>query len=67
MLLLGSIFLLIFGLLMICFPAAIYELTEKWKSNSSDTPSDLYRVHIRFGGIVCTVIGLAGLIAYFVL
>ena len=34
MLIVGSIFLLIIGIVRLCFSKAIYELTESWKSNS---------------------------------
>ena len=67
MLLLGSIVLLLIGLFMLCFPAVFYELTESWKTTSSDTPSTLYKWHIRIGGIVCTLIGCVGLITTIVL
>ncbi len=67
MLILGSVFLLIAGLLMLCFPEVIYSITESWKSNASSEPSDLYKLEIRVGGIVFSLVGIAGLISYFVL
>lgn len=67
MLVLGSSILLIIGILMLFCPGVIYELTEKWKSNTSAEPSDLYRLHIRIGGIVCTLIGVVGIVTYFLL
>ena len=67
MLSLGSIFLLIVGVLMLCFPDMVYNITESWKSNSSSEPSGLYKLHICIGGIACTLVGIAGLISNFVL
>jgi len=67
MLVLGAIFLLIVGPLMLCFPDAVYELTESWKSDSPSEPSKLYRWNTRIGGIACTLVGLFGLISFFVL
>ena len=67
MIILGSIFLLIVGVLMLCFPDVVYSITESWKSSSSSEPSGLYKLHIRIGGIACSLVGIAGLIANFVL
>ena len=67
MLILGSIFLLIVGVLMLCFPDLVYSITESWKSNASSEPSGLYKLHILIGGIACSLVGIAGLIANFVL
>ena len=67
MLILGSVFLLIAGLLMFCFPEVIYSITESWKNNASSEPSGMYKLHIRVGGVVCSLVGIAGLISCFVL
>ncbi len=67
MLILGSLFLLIVGVLMLCFPDVVYSITESWKSYASSEPSGLYKLHIRIGGVVCSLIGIAGLIANYVL
>lgn len=67
MLILGSIFLLIVGVLMLCFPDVVYSITESWKSNSSSEPSGMYRLHIRIGGIACSLVGVVGIIANFIL
>ena len=64
---LGSIFLLVAGLLMLCFPAVIYSITESWKTNSSSEPSGMYKIHIRVGGIAFLLVGITGLIIFFVL
>lgn len=62
--LIGSIILLIVGLFLLFCPEIVYEITESWKSNTSTGPSDLYRLHIRIGGIVCTLIGVFGIVTY---
>lgn len=67
MLIWGSIFLLIVGVLMLCLPDVVYSITESWKSNASNEPSVMYRLHIRIGGIACSLVGIAGIIANFVL
>ena len=67
MLILGSVFLLIAGSLMLCFPEVIYSVTESWKSNTTGEPSEMYKIHIRVGGIACLLVGIAGLITFFVL
>lgn len=65
--LIGSIILLIVGLFLLFCPGLVYEITESLKSSTSTEPSDLYRLHIRTGGIVCTLIGVAGVVTYFLL
>ncbi|MBR5873762.1 MAG: hypothetical protein IKY90_03385 [Oscillospiraceae bacterium] len=67
MIIIGSIFLLIVGVLMLCFPDVVYSITESWKSNTSSEPSGLYKIHIRIGGIACSLVGIAGITANFVL
>lgn len=67
MVILGSIFLLIVGVLMLFFPDVVYSITESWKSNASSEPSGLYKIHIRIGGIVCSLVGIAGIITNFIL
>ena len=63
MYILGSIILLMVGVLMVSTPDTVYDLTESWKSNASDGPSKLYRIHIRVGGAACLLVGILGLIA----
>ncbi len=63
MIILGSIFLLIIGVLMLCFPNVAYSIAESWKSDTSGEPSGLYKIHIRIGGIACSFVGIAGIIA----
>ena len=63
MYILGSVVLLIAGVLMLCFPNGVYEITESWKTNAPAGPSKLYRIHIRVGGAACLLVGVLGLIA----
>lgn len=67
MIIIGSIFLLIVGVMMLCFTEVVYSITESWKSDASSEPSGLYKIHIRIGGIACSLVGIAGIIANFVL
>ena len=67
MLVLGSIFLIIIGILMLGFPDMVYGITESWKSNSSSEPSRMYKLSIRIGGLACSLVGIAGLITNFAL
>ena len=67
MMVVGGIFLLVGGVLMLCFPDTVYEIAESWKNGASGEASDLYRVHTRVGGAVFLLVGIAGLVVYFVL
>lgn len=57
-----SILLVGLGLLMICRPETVYELTEGWKSSSSGTPSRAYLLSTRFGGVMMLLAGGLGLL-----
>ena len=46
---------------MLLKPVAFWNLAEKWKSDASE-PSSLYEVYLRFGGLMCTLAGIAALI-----
>lgn len=67
MIVLGSIFVLLTGVVMLFFPQFIYEVTESWKSYSAGKPSRLYIISIRFGGVCCLLAGIAGIISVFIL
>lgn len=62
-----SILLLPLGLVMIIRPQWIWAIAEEWKSNDATEPSDFYLLSTRFGGIMCTLAGLGGIIASFFL
>ena len=61
-------FLLFFvGLFILFFPKFVWVYAEMWKSNDATEPSDLYIKITRFGGALCTLIGLAGIILLVIL
>ena len=62
----GSIFVLLMGVVMFFFPQFIYEVTESWKSYSAGEPSRLYIISTRFGGVCCLLVGIAGIISVFI-
>lgn len=56
-------FILFFiGLFILFFPKLVWVLAEMWKSSDATEPSDIYIKITRFGGALCTLIGLAGII-----
>ncbi len=65
MVLLGLLFLVI-GFLMLRFPKEIYDLTERWKSNTPGEPSKWYRISLRVGGIAFLLVGVMGLVSLFI-
>ncbi|MGM9663107.1 MAG: DUF6199 family natural product biosynthesis protein [Oscillospiraceae bacterium] len=67
MLLIGGIFLIAMGALMLIAPGAFFQLTEGWKSSGSAEPSRLYVLSVRIGGAVFLLTGVAASIAQFVL
>ena len=65
MFILGGILLLIIGVLMFCFPDAVYSITELWKSDYSGKPSDAYKVHIRIKSVGVLSVGIFFIVAHF--
>lgn len=61
-----SLLLLVIGFLMLRFPEEIYDLTERWKSNTPGKPSKWYRISLRVGGIAFLLVGVMGLISLFI-
>ncbi len=59
-----SIFLLAAGILMLWKPTFIWSIAERWKSQGAAEPSSLYLWSIRFGDILCVLIGLAAALVY---
>ena len=66
MMLLLGLLILGAGLFMLLCPDLWWELTESWKTYAGE-PSDLYRKGARFGGVCCLLVGIAGIVAFFVL
>ena len=57
-----SIVLILWGLLLFFSPKTWFDLTESWKHSSSCEPSNLWILSTRFGGVMCILVGLAGVI-----
>lgn len=62
-----GLFLMIAGLLMVFKTGLFWKITERWTSNDGTEPSGLYIWNSRFGGIICTLVGIACLLAYLLL
>ncbi len=61
MLIIGSLILVIIGIVMLFRPQLFYELTERWKHSGSSEPSGIWIFSTRFGGVMFLLAGLAGL------
>jgi len=59
-----GVILVLIGLLMIYNPTLVWTVTEKWKSQDATEPSDLYVLSLRIGGVLATLAGLAGIVAF---
>lgn len=62
-----SIILIFAGLVMAFFPEFVYELQEGLRSDAVGTPSKFFIVSTRFGGVLSILVGLVGVISFFVL
>lgn len=58
-----AVILIAIGLTMLFKTEWFWTLTESWKSESASGPSELYDINIKFGGVMCFLVGLAGVIA----
>lgn len=58
-----SVILLLLGIVMISKPSIVWTIAESWKSSDATEPSNLYIVSTRFGGIMLSIVGLAGIIS----
>ena len=56
---LGGLFLIAIGLVMFFKPKWVWTLTEQWKSDWADEPSDLYVLSTKFGGVLFMLAGIA--------
>ena len=59
-----DLFLLLIGLVRLCKPDWVWELTEQWKSRDAGEPSSLYIISTRIGGGVCILTAVAATIVY---
>lgn len=62
MIILGII-LIVVGILMLVRPTVVWSITESWKSNDATEPSTLFKLSTRFGGVMCTLVGVGVIIA----
>jgi hypothetical protein len=62
-----SVLLVLLGLMMLIKPSIIWSITESWKSADTTEPSDLYVWSTRFGGVMVTLAGLGGVLAFWFL
>ncbi|WP_251317362.1 DUF6199 family natural product biosynthesis protein [Flintibacter muris] len=62
-----SIILIFAGLVMAFSPEFVYELQEGLRSDAVGTPSKFFIGSTRFGGVLSILVGLVGVISFFVL
>lgn len=55
----AGILFLALGVFIFLKPELVWELTESWKSNYPDEPSDLYWFSTKFGGALLALFGIA--------
>lgn len=60
-----GIILIIIGISMMIKPSLLWLITESWKSNDATEPSSLYIWSTRFGGVMVTLAGIGGVLAFF--
>lgn len=66
MYLLIGVILFILGIIMIISPKLFFTISESWKNDSGTEPSGLFIISTRFGGVLFTIVGIAGVIIQFV-
>ena len=64
---LGGLVCVALGAFLFLKPDLYWRLTERWKSYYADEPSDIYLRSTKLGGVLFALIGVAFIIAYFVL
>ncbi len=58
--------LIAIGVVMLVKPQLVFELTESWKHDSGAAePSRLWLFSTRFGGVMCVLAGILGIIVPF--
>ena len=66
MFVIGVLFVIIVGILMVAKPQLVFEITEAWKSNGSAEPTKAYILSIRFGGVMFLLVGIGcGVLSFF--
>ena len=64
--LIAGLALVALGITMLVNPRLIFELTESWKHSGGTEPSEMFLRSTRFGGVMCTLAGICGLIVSFI-
>ena len=54
------------GVVMLWKPEFVFELTEGWKHSGSAEPSNLWIFSTRFGGVMCVLAGIGGVVVPFI-
>lgn len=57
--------LIAMGMTMLLNPRLFFELTERWKYDGCGEPSKRFLFSTRFGGVMCTLAGIGGVIVPF--
>jgi uncharacterized membrane protein YfcA len=60
--LLGGIFLIIIGVIMLIKPKTIWKVADSWKTKTKAEPGKLYIMLIRIAGFI---LGIGGILAIF--
>ena len=62
----AGIILIAVGAVMLAKPRLVFELTESWKHDGGvDEPSKPWLFSTRFGGVMCILAGICGIIVPF--
>lgn len=64
--LIAGVLLAALGITMLVNPRFFFELTESWKYDGGAEPSSLFLFSTRFGGVMCTLAGICGIIVQFI-
>ena len=64
--LIAGVLLAALGITMLVNPRFFFELTESWKYDGGAEPSNLFLFSTRFGGVMCTLAGICGIIVQFI-
>ncbi len=62
----GGLVLLALGVTMLVKPRLFFELEKLWIQNGEDSePSALFLLNTRFGGVMCVLAGIGGILVPF--
>lgn len=50
---------------MLVKPQIVFHITEDWKSDSNNEPSNLYIISTKFGGVMVLIAGLLAIVIQF--